>query len=355
MDTFSSGDAGNYELFVQGFVATPFGLPDFDDHADNLSLTESTELSFEPVSNIVIARSDGVVGFLDNPGERDIFSFTIDTNARAIINVSADSNFFDSFVEVFDSNGNLVGFNDNNTNPSLDNPLDSQLIIANLEAGDYFVAVSGVNGSTGEYRLSVRHNGLAGSPDDHGDSFALATSIGLQALPNTTFINASTELGSDVDVFQFTALTTGRIVVRSNALSGNLNTVLRAFDDDINLLDANNNFNGTLNSRVGFDTVAGTSYFLRLNSVGETIGDYRLSIRSIPGESSPSGFNPNGFSLGDNGLAASNNFSYDKNVNLNFNQDTGVAFDQFLASSDINFGRIDDYNSVSDGILTGNA
>jgi len=355
VNTFGGGDAGNYELFVQGFVASPFGLPEFDDHADVLSLNESTQLLFEPVSDIVIARAEGIVGFTDNPAERDIFGFTIDSNARAIINVSAQSDFFDAFVEVFDSSGNRVGFNDNNTNPSLENFLDSQLILPNLSAGDYFVSVSGANGSTGEYRLGVRHNGSSGSPDDHGDSFSLATNFALRSLPNTTFINASAEIGTDVDVFRFTALTTGRLVVRTKALSGDLNTVLRAFDEDINLLDANNNFNGTLDSRISIDTVAGTSYFVRLNSVRETAGDYRLSFRSIPDNSGPTGNNPNGLSLGDDGSGFAN-FSYDKNVDLSYlAQDSGAAFDEFLASSELSFGRIDDFDSVSNGILTGNA
>ena len=352
VDTFSNGDAGNYELFVQGFVTSPFNLPDFDDHTDFLSLNESTQLLFEPVSDIVIARSEGIIGFAGSPAERDIFGFTIDSSARAIINVSAASDFFDAFVEVFDSAGNLVGSNDNNTNPSLENSLDSQLIIPSLTAGDYFVSVSGANGSTGAYRLGVRHNGTSGSPDDHGDSFPSATTFGLQPLPNTTFINASAEIGTDVDVFRFTALSTGRLVVRTKALSGDLNTVLRAFDEDINLLDANNNFNGSLDSRVSIDTVAGTSYFVRLNSVGDSAGDYRLSFRSIPDNNS-GGFNPNGLSLGNDGSDVVN-FSYDKNVSLNYlAQDSGVAFEEFLASSDLSFGRVDDYDSV-DGILTGN-
>ena len=351
VDTFSSGETGNYELFIQGFIASPFDLPLVDDHSDNLLLTEASQLVFDPVSNIQIAREDGVVGFADNPAERDVFTFTIDTSARAIINVSAQTEFFDAFVEVFDAGGNRIGFNDNHSNPSLQNPLDSQLILPDLAAGDYFVAVSGANGTNGEYRLGVRHNGTAGTPDDHGDSFPLASDLNLRALPNTTFVNSSVELGTDVDVFRFTAIATGRIVVRSLALTGDLNTVLRGFDVDQTLLDANNNFNGTLDSRLSFDTIAGDEYFVRLNSVGDSAGDYRLSFRTIPGESTPpGGFSPNGLAL------PTEQGSIDKYVDLNFgSNDTGAAFDSFLASSDISFGRIDDYDSSGSGILAGNA
>lgn len=336
IDTFSNGDAGSYELYINSFEIQPFNLPLVDDHTDILSTILDTDLVFESVSNNVLARIDGVVGFDDSPLERDVFGFTINTEARVIVDVRSTSNFFNSFVELFDTSGNRIAFNDDNTNPSLDNDFDSQFVVNDLEAGDYFVAVSGTNGSTGSYRLGVRHNGATGAPDDHGDSFNLATNLALSPLPNTTFVNASAELGTDDDFFRFTSLGTGRLVVRSLALNGDLNTVLRGYDAQERLVDANNNFNGSLDSRISLDVVAGQSYFVRLSTVGETSGDYRLSLRTVQGSTSSG--SANGFALSD------------PNVRLDLASDQ--TLDDLIAGSDVKLGRIDQYSDSRNGHLT---
>ena len=97
----------------------------------------------------------------------------------------------------------------------------------------------------------------------------------------TTFLNASVESSIDNDFYRFVARGDGQIVVRTKALSGNLNTVLRGLDSDRNLLDTNNNFGDSLDSRIGFNVQRGETYTLRLNSVGTTQGDYRISLRFI--------------------------------------------------------------------------
>ena len=346
VDTNFGNDSGDYELFIQSFVASPFALPEFDDHTDFLDPDLATALQFEPISNNDLARAEGVIGFENNSNERDVFSFTIDSTARVIVDVRASSDFYNAFVGLFDSDNTLIAFNDDNTNPSLENPLDSQFVVPSLPAGDYFVAVRGTNGSTGSYRLGVRHNGVSGVPDDHGDTFVSATGLLLNPQPNTTFVNASAEIGSDRDTFMFTALATGRMVVRSRALNGDLNTVLRSYNEDRELLDSNNNFQGSLDSRLSFDVVAGERYFVRLTTVRETTGDYRLSLRTIEGESNGGG--SNGF------------FVSDPNVDLNFTYDHGpvdysTAWDELLASSGLDFsrGNSNEVNDLTNGLIAG--
>ena len=310
-------------------------MPEEDDHSDNLLNTDATPLAFDPIGRRVIGRDGGIIGFFETPNERDVFKFTIESDARVIVDVRGTSTLFDSFVEVYNIDGTLVGSNDNNSNPAVPNNSDSQLILTNLRDGEYFVVVSGANESIGSYRVSVRHNGAVGGVDDHGDSFGGATRFPLVAAPDTTHISAIAELGNDRDMFLFTSNITGRLIVRSNAVTGDLNTVLRGYDADRNLLEANNNFNGSLNSRIELDVVEGEDYFVRLSSVGDTTGIYRISLRPL-GESSGGGATGAGF--------------VDSNVNLDF--DGGGSELVGSNSSPVeDFSRIDNFGDLSNGII----
>ena len=252
------------------------------------------------------------------------------------------TNFFDTFLEVFDADNRRVAFSDNTVNPSFETPTDSQIIIDNLRAGDYYAVVSGVNSTIGQYRLGVRHNGAVGQFDDHGDSLLTSTAIELNMLPDTTFVNATAELGSDSDTFTFTSEVTGQVVVRTLATSGDLNTVLRGFDGDGRLVEANNNFNGSLNSRISMEVFAGETYFLRLSTVGDTSGDYRFSIRTILSENtSEAGGEGNPLVFG--GIS-------DPNINLTLDP-TPTFEDAGQTSSIEDLVRVDQYDEISSGFL----
>ena len=338
VETFGSGDTGTYELFINSFVASPFNLPDFDDHSDNLLSTDATALVFNPVGSKVVARDGGIVGFVDSPVERDVFKFTIESNAKVIVDARATSDFFDAFAEIYDVDGNRVAFNDNNNNPALPNENDSQIVLQNLRDGQYFVVISGTEGSTGSYRVTVRHNGDVGGVDDHGDSFGDASQFPLSPAPDTTHISAIAERGNDRDMFRFTANSTGNMVIRTRALSGDINTVLRGYDENQNLLDSNNNFNGSLDSRIVLNVIEGEDYFVRVSTVRDTSGAYRLSLRPTGNSSGGSG-----------GAGFSTSELVDKNVSLEFFDDfSGRAA---ASPTDNTIARVDQYGDLDNGMI----
>ena len=255
-------------------------LPGSDDHGDNDS-DGATTLQFQMGNNSAIARKTGVVGYAGFSSDVDRFAFEKTSDGRLIVDVKATSDL-DTFVEVFDANGTLLGQNDNfeNANPTA-NPSDSRVFLRNIPAGEYFVAVTSTNDTTGSYRLAVRSNV---DTSDAGDTFGTSQLFTTQFLPSTTFVRSSIQNGVDVDYFRFRANATGEIVVRTKALSGNLNTVLRGFNANQSLLEANNNYRDSLNSRISFNVVSGETYFLKLNSVGSSQGDYRISLRMPNGQ-----------------------------------------------------------------------
>ena len=252
---------------------------DTDDHSNSQFLA-TTGLQFTDNGNRSIARAKGTLGFGDTAADKDVFSFETSSDGRIIVDARGRSADVDTVVEVFDSEGNLLGRNDDTANRDANNPNDSQLILRNVEAGEYFAVVSGSNDSTGDYRVAVRTNAdISAEADSHGDNFADASRIVLNSLSSSTFITSTIDSPTDNDFFEVTAARTGRLIVRTVGLTRNVNTILRGFDSERNLLDANNNFGDGVDSRIRLDVVAGESYSLRLNSARQTFGDYRISLR----------------------------------------------------------------------------
>ncbi|MEM9412844.1 MAG: trypsin-like serine protease, partial [Planctomycetota bacterium] len=253
-------------------------LPTVDDHVDNIGAA-ATDFSFVPLANRFIARQSGAIGFGETVVETDVFGFAVGNAGRVIVDVRQVRGGIDPIARLFDSDGNLIAENDNASVDSIPNPVDSQIVIQELPVGEYFVSVSGAAETTGSYRVAVRQSGTPRGFDDYGSTFSSASDVVLQAFPSTSFFNGEIEIGTDNDFLSFVANTTGVLTVRSLGLNGDLNTVLRGYDSRRRLLDANNNFNDTLDSRIRFNVVDNEQYFLRLSSVGDTRGDFRLSLR----------------------------------------------------------------------------
>ena len=258
------------------------GLPEEDDHLDVFPDALTTFLSFDPLSGKFIGRDTGFIGFAEVVDDVDVFGFSLASEGDITIDARSQTSNLDTYLEIYDAEGRFLGANDNSGNPALENELDSQLILRDIAAGEYFVAVSSVDETLGRYRVAVRHNADLGGVDDVGSSFSTSAIVGLNPAPDTTFINAAVDFGDDKDFFQFVANFTGTLVIRTKALEpedGELNTVLRGYDSDRNLIAANNNFRDSLDSRLVLDIEEGEQYFLQLSSVGTTYGDYRISLR----------------------------------------------------------------------------
>ena len=265
-------------------------LPPEDDHSNGNSQF-ATSLKFSsPSDNKNLARDRGTIGFGNVISDKDVFRFITTEAGRVIVDAKAISGGLDTIVRVQDADGTVVGQNNDSGIAGAENPNDSKLVLKNLTAGEYFVSVLGANETTGKYRLTVRSNANVGQAAQQLSNFASATVFIPEPFGPTTNLRDSIESAIDKDFYRFTATTSGRLVARTRALSGNLNTVLRVYDQERNTLGKNNNFKGSLNSKVGFDVEAGNSYYLKIGSAGSTKGDYRLSLRNESGDTGSSPF-----------------------------------------------------------------
>jgi hypothetical protein len=117
-------------------------------------------------SNPGTFKDKGAIG--DNPNvasdlDVDFVKFDLKAGDKATIDIDTDplASSLDSFVQVFDSAGNLVAFNDNGAASGETSSLDSFLEFTATTAGTYYLAVSGQGNSS--YNPFVQGSGTSGS------------------------------------------------------------------------------------------------------------------------------------------------------------------------------------------------
>ena len=245
---------------------TPDPGPDpvFDDHGNDID--SATEVQLD----------DGfafVGGDLEEAGDRDLFAISLEEPSEIELSLSSVDGELDTLLRVYDASGNLVGSNDD-SNGTFDSALSET-----LEAGDYFISAgSYADQGTGEYELELGSIPLEEAPSD--DLFADAVLMELDSRGRGR-IRDNIE-GEESHVYEITADQTGRLSLRTRALSGDLDTQLTVYDSDGNEVAFNDDWRG-LDSRVRIDVEAGETYYVEVTTYeGQSAGDYLLVARNRP-------------------------------------------------------------------------
>jgi hypothetical protein len=113
---------------------------------------------------------------------------------------------------------------------------------------------------------------LGPSPDDHGDSFACATEIGLEDQPSGSIS------GGDRDVFAFSLDSEATVEIQSD---GAIDTAGRLYDETGSLLDSDDDSGPGLGFSISRSLPAGR-YFVRVESSHGASGTYTLSLDQAP-------------------------------------------------------------------------
>lgn len=113
---------------------------------------------------------------------------------------------------------------------------------------------------------------LGPSPDDHGDSFACATSMQPGDQPSGSISSG------DRDVFAFSLETGGTMEIQSD---GGIDTSGRLYDETGALLDSDDDGGPGLGFLMSRSLAAGR-YFVRVESSRGAAGAYTLSLDQMP-------------------------------------------------------------------------
>jgi hypothetical protein len=153
--------------------------------------------------------------------------------------------------------------------------------VFNVVAGQtYFVRAAGFDTYAGAYVLTFRTQPAFPSDTDFVNPFASAQPVGLDALGAGTQ-SGTIEVSGDMDFFSVVATQTGLMSVRQIAASGSsLDSVLRVFDANQQLLATDDDTGGTPNSQVVFNVTAGQTYYVEAAGFGPTIGGYSLIFQT---------------------------------------------------------------------------
>ena len=306
---------GNYDL--------TFSLVDVvaDEDTDN-TIAEAIETVIAPQAN-----STAVVGTVKTKSDVDLYRFELPEASAIKLNLSRlrDSNL-DSYLRLFDAEGNELDANDDNITPE-NRTVDSAIAFAPEVAGEYFVGVSSsgnidydpIDGdtnlnfstntgvTTGDYRLELEIEPVVADRDpDNTLNEAIASQVASPALSSKLF-DGEIDSELDVDVYQF-AVNEGEGVnlnINTEDLNSELNSYLRLFDlsgnelsfDDNDDINQNSNFNvdaylsfipdtpGTYYAAVStsgnedYDPVNGrTNFDTNVADSTRTTGNYQLEI-----------------------------------------------------------------------------
>ena len=241
------GDTGDYSLVVE--EAAP------DDHGNSIATATPVAIG---------ATVQGVL----TEGDEDYFEIPVPTDGfRLGVFTEGDT---DTHGTLFDRNGAVLSRDDDS------GEFLNFHIVQALDAGTYYLSISGVFGDTGDYSLVVEE----AAPDDHGNSIATATPVAIGA----TVQGVLTE--GDEDYFEIPVPTDGfRLGVFTE---GDTDTHGTLFDRNGAVLSRDDDSGEFLNFHIVQALDAGT-YYLSISGVFGDTGDYSLVVEeAAPGSRAPS-------------------------------------------------------------------
>lgn len=276
-----------------------------------------------------VTSSRAIAGEIETESDVDLYRLELAEGEGIEIGASADNSELDSYLRLFDPNGNELAFNDNGTDSNI--TLGNSAIALAPEPGTYFVGVSSagnydydaINGdtnlnfspnrgiSTGSYNLELE---IVEIVEDADPDNTIAEAIDSEVNPAgiaSKLLSGEIEVQSDVDLYRFELGEGEQVDLDINAedLNSDLNSLLRVFDTEGNKLafDDNNDANYTAeyspdsnltfvpgtpgayyvgvgtSDNLEYDAIAGSNNFSReIANPYPTTGSYELAIAVSP-------------------------------------------------------------------------
>lgn len=273
-------ESGIYFLMVRHAQATTgtgcYGLSasivQLDDHGNN-------RLSASPLLAGVTA-----AGFLEEPGDIDVFMIQVDQGYEYSINFSSPSADSSLAVTVF-SNGS----SDPLTSLISQGTTQIETIASPVADTLFFFIQSDSGDPTGSYVLTIEKGGYA---DDHANSAVSATLIPVE----WTEIAGSLEVSGDVDWFQLNARREAEYTFALTSTEGSSGVRLAIHGPDGQLLHESATTVSGKSIELSWQAPETGIYFLEISSTNG-VGSYQLSVATTLQLDVVGSLNPSGYSL----------------------------------------------------------
>ena len=203
-----------------------------------------------------------VRGALEYDGDFDFFRFQAEAGRGYQIDVALGT-LDNSIVELYDADGSFLDANDD-----YGVTYASRLSWVAPSSGEHYVFVGGYG--IGTYTLTVSL-----IVDDHGNSEGDATAIRVGA-----DVLGALDYDGDIDYFHMIALS-GRTYQIDVTLGTLYDSIVKLYDEDGSLLDSNDDYGGTLASRLYWEAHSVKDYRHYISVEGYGIGTYTLTVSIV--------------------------------------------------------------------------
>ncbi len=267
-----------------------------------------------------------LTGAIEPASDVDLYQFQLDEGEGVTLDINSatmDSDL-DSYLRLFDAEGNELAFDDDDDRNVIieDTTSDSLINFIAETSGEYYVGVSSegntnydaiagsnnfdaVSGlSTGSYELTIETAAVVADEDpDNTISEAVETEVNITDKPSTTISNAI-DTQADVDLYQFQLDPGDTVTLDIDAAisDSSLDSVLQLFDESGNVITSNDDGvigdeTSSLDSAIEFTAATGGNYYAGVsgfanfdydaiagsnnfsNALGSSTGNYDLTIR----------------------------------------------------------------------------
>jgi hypothetical protein len=232
---------------------------------------ESIRDSAEPNNTVAEAATfrpeSRITGYFLDPDDVDWYRFTV---AKAGALMVYTEGAVDTIILMYDSGNNLIAEDDDSGGAG------NALVSAEVTPGAVFIRVSSYDGQLGKYTLrGLLFDPVAPDRFEQDDTRALAKDIAVGASQERNFTNPFDE---DWARLQITQKGTYNIVAK--AANNVLDTFLELYNADDELIDANDDWEGSLDARLRLELNPGT-YYIKARSIDMNPlenSDYVLSV-----------------------------------------------------------------------------
>lgn len=226
-DNYNPVTGGN--VVSGGLGGYTFSTSDVATQDPNDQITEAGNISIGQTINDAIT----------TPSDVNLYRFTAVAGQTVSFNINTPSGSkLDAYLEIFDSQGYYVSFNDNGAAPGETYAKDPYLEYTFTKTGTYYVGISSMPNDN--------YNVITGGGDQYDSTTGIGTytlilsDVGKQdpndqiseatPISTNTVINGTIDTPIDVDVYGFTVAAGQTVTFTLNRTSGNLNPYLEIAD-----------------------------------------------------------------------------------------------------------------------------